>query len=144
MYKSNGSDESQLLNNLDSQNNERRRCHRQQSYSQENHFDSSILSDSDKGQTVNIPNTICVSIKPTKSYGIPEQGPTVGSDEASMLVHNWYKTDIDNKDVTAFNKRTKSIDKIIVLLAADSQVEQCGPYTADDGYFTTTLRAKFC
>ncbi|CAF4263806.1 unnamed protein product, partial [Rotaria magnacalcarata] len=44
----------------------------------ENHSDSRILSDSDKGQTMNIPNTICVSIKPTKSHGIPGHGPTVG------------------------------------------------------------------
>ncbi|CAM4982482.1 unnamed protein product [Rotaria socialis] len=34
---------------------------------------------SDRGQTVNIPNTIYVSIKPTKSYGILGHGPTFGS-----------------------------------------------------------------
>ncbi|CAM4759908.1 unnamed protein product [Rotaria magnacalcarata] len=50
-----------------------------QDATQENHCDSRILSNFDKGQTVNIPNTICISIKPTKSYGIPGHGPTVGS-----------------------------------------------------------------
>ncbi|CAF2104619.1 unnamed protein product [Rotaria magnacalcarata] len=46
---------------------------------QENHFDSRILSDSDKGQKINIPNIICVSVKPTKFYGNPGHGPTAGS-----------------------------------------------------------------
>ncbi|CAM4829589.1 unnamed protein product, partial [Rotaria magnacalcarata] len=42
---------------------------------------------------------------------------------ANNLVHKWYKANTGETSVTAFNKRTKTVEEIVVLLEAECQLK---------------------